>query len=68
MIEKRENRLQREVIALRDELEKCRIGEEDRIQQAVAKASDENTQLKATIVALRDELEKCRMFKTDDLK
>ena len=56
--EKRKNHLQSEVTALRDELEKGRIGEEDRIQQAVAGASDENKQLKATITALRDELEK----------
>ena len=56
--EKSKNHLQSEVTALKDELEKGRIGEEDRTQQAVARASDENKQLKAAITALRDELEK----------
>ena len=66
--EKRKNHLQSEVSALRDELEKGRIGEEDRIQQAAAKASDENKQLKATITALRDELEKGRIGEEDRIQ
>lgn len=43
--------------ALRDELEKSRIGEEERTQNAVVASQDEIIQLKDTANALRDELE-----------
>ena len=45
------------VNALRDELEKTRIGEQERLQRALASAGDEIRQLKETINALRDQLE-----------
>jgi hypothetical protein len=49
------------ITALRDELEKCQIGEKDRIQQAMARMNEENKQLKSIITALRDELDKCEI-------
>jgi hypothetical protein len=54
-----ENRQLKEMIgALRDELEKVRIGEQERLQKALAPANDEIGQLKAMIVELRDELDR----------
>jgi hypothetical protein len=54
-----ENRHLKEMIgALRDEMEKMRIGEQESFQRALAPASDEIGQLKAMIVALRDELDR----------
>jgi len=44
--------------ALREELEKMRIGEQERIQQALAAAGDEIGHLRGMIVALREELER----------
>jgi len=44
--------------ALRDEMEKMRIGEQERLQKALAAANDEIGQLKNIIFALRDELER----------
>lgn len=64
-----ENRHLQEMIgALRGEMEKMRIGEQERLQKALSSANDEIGQLKNMIVALRDELdrrkieaeEKCR--------
>jgi hypothetical protein len=64
-----ENRHLQEMIgALRDEMEKMRIGEQERLQHALAAANEETGQLRNMIVALRDELdrrkieaeEKCR--------
>jgi chromosome segregation ATPase len=64
-----ENRHLKEMVgALRDEMEKMRIGEQERLQKALAAANDEIGQLRNMIVALRDELdrrkieseEKCR--------
>ena len=45
------------VNALRDELERTRIGERERLQKALAAAGDEIRQLKETINSLRDQLE-----------
>ncbi|HLA28991.1 MAG TPA: hypothetical protein VJZ49_13980 [Syntrophales bacterium] len=54
-----ENRHLKEMIgALRDEMEKMRLGEQGRLQQSLTAASDEIGQLKKTITALRDELER----------
>ena len=50
--------LQNMITALRDELEKARITEEERLRKALAGADGENLQLRTTIVALRDELER----------
>ena len=46
--------LQGTVNALRDELERSRIGEDQRIQQAVADANDEIVQWRDAVSALRD--------------
>ncbi|MBI3941189.1 MAG: hypothetical protein HY315_10170, partial [Acidobacteria bacterium] len=56
------------VNALRDELEKTRIAEQERIQKAVAAANDEITQLKGTVNALRDELEKTRIAEQERIQ
>jgi len=54
-----ENRHLKEMVgALRDELEKMRIGEKERLQHALAEAGDEIGQLKKMVGALRDELER----------
>lgn len=54
-----ENRHLKEMVgALRDEMEKMRIGEQERLQHALAAANDEIGQLKKMIAALRDELER----------
>jgi hypothetical protein len=54
-----ENRHLREmIVALRDEMEKMRIGEQERLQKALAAANDEAGQLKNTVMALRDELDR----------
>ena len=54
-----ENRHLKEMVgALRDEMEKMRIGEQERLQKALAAANDEIGQLKNIIFALRDELER----------
>ncbi len=64
-----ENRHLKEMVgALRDEMEKMRIGEQERLQKALAVANDEIGHLRNMIVALREELdrrkieseEKCR--------
>jgi HAMP domain-containing protein len=53
------NRHLKEMVgALRDELEKMRIGEKERLQHALAEAGDEIGQLKKMVGALRDELER----------
>jgi hypothetical protein len=54
-----ENRHLKEMIAaLRDEMEKMRIGEQERLQKAIVSANDEIGQLKEMTNALRDELER----------
>ena len=54
-----ENRHLKDTVgALRDEMEKMRIGEHERLQQSLTAASDEIGQLKKMIAALRDELER----------
>ena len=54
-----ENRHLKEMVgALRDEMEKMRIGEQERLQQSLTAANDEIGQLKKTITALRDELDR----------
>jgi HAMP domain-containing protein len=54
-----ENRHLKEMVAaLRDEMEKMRIGEQDRLQKAIVSANDEIGQLKGMANALRDELER----------
>jgi hypothetical protein len=54
-----ENRhLQEMIAALRDEMEKMRIGEQERLQKALALANDEIGQLKGMSNALREELER----------
>ena len=45
------------VVALRDELDRTRIGEDARMQQAVNAAHEEVQALRGTIQALRDELD-----------
>jgi chromosome segregation ATPase len=45
------------ILALREELEKVRFEEKERIHQAVAGANEEIRQLQASIVELRDRLE-----------
>jgi HAMP domain-containing protein len=46
------------IAALRDEMEKMRIGEQERLQQAIVSANDEIGQLKGMTNALRAELER----------
>ncbi len=54
-----ENRHLKEMVgALRDEMEKMRIGEQERTQQALAAASEELGQLRKMIAALREEMER----------
>ncbi|MBU2261464.1 MAG: hypothetical protein KKF02_06020 [Proteobacteria bacterium] len=54
-----ENRHLKEMVgAMREELEKMRIGEQERLQQALAAAGDEIGHLKGMIVALREALER----------
>jgi predicted nucleic acid-binding Zn-ribbon protein len=54
-----ENRHLQEMIgALRDEMEKMRIGEQERLQKALSSANDEIGQLRNMIFALRDELDR----------
>jgi HAMP domain-containing protein len=61
-----ENRHLREMIgALRDEMERMRIGEQERLQKTLAPANDEIGQLKAMVVALRDELDR-RKIEADE--
>jgi len=50
--------LQNMISALRDELEKARITEDERLRKALSAADGENMQLRTTIVALRDEIER----------
>jgi hypothetical protein len=50
--------LQNMISALRDELEKARITEDERMRGALSAADAENMQLRTTIVALRDEIER----------
>ena len=50
--------LQNMISALRDELEKARITEDERLRRALASADGANLQLRTTIVALRDEFER----------
>jgi len=45
------------ILAVRQEMEKVRFEENERIQQAVAAANEEIRQLRASIVELRDQLE-----------
>lgn len=53
-----ENRHLKDMVgALREEMEKMAIGEQERLQHALAAANDEIGQLKKMIAALRDELE-----------
>ncbi len=57
-----ENRHLKEMVgALREEMEKMRIGEQERLQHALAAANDEVGQLKNMTFALRDELERRRI-------
>ena len=64
-----ENRHLKDMVgALRDEIEKMRIGEQERLQQSLAAASDEIGQLKKTINALRDEMEKMRIGEHERLQ
>jgi chromosome segregation ATPase len=57
-----ENRHFKEMIAaLREEMEKMRIGEQERLQQALAAAREEIGQLKEMTFALREELERRRI-------
>lgn len=49
--------LKETILALREEMEKVRFAENERIQQAVAVANEEIRQLRAGIVELRDRLE-----------
>jgi hypothetical protein len=44
--------------ALREQMEKMRIDEQERLQHALAAANEENGQLKNMIFTLRDELER----------
>jgi hypothetical protein len=54
-----ENRHLKEMVAaLRDEMEKMRIAEQEGLQKAMAAANDELGQLRNMIVALRDELDR----------
>ena len=54
-----ENRHLKEMVsALREEMERMRIGEQERIQSSLAAAGEEIGQLKGMIGALRDELER----------
>jgi len=56
-----ENRHLREMVtALRDELDRMRIGEQERLQQALAAARDECGQLRGTVAALREQLERLK--------
>ena len=45
------------ILALREELEKARIDEEEHLQQAVSRANEELRQLKTSVVELREQLE-----------
>jgi chromosome segregation ATPase len=51
--------------ALREQMEKMRIDEQERLQQALAAGNEENGQLKNMISALRDELER-RKIESDE--
>lgn len=53
--------LQATLAALRDELDRARIGEETRIQTAATAAYEEITILRSTIQALRDEMDRARL-------
>ena len=53
--------LQATIVALREELERARIGEETRIQTAATAAHDEITMLKGAVQVLRDELDRARV-------
>ena len=54
-----ENRHLKEMVAaLRDELERMRIAQQEHLQKSLASANDEIGQLKGTITALREELER----------
>ena len=54
-----ENRHLKEMVgALREELERRSIGEQDRLQQALAASSEEINQLRKMIASLREEMER----------
>ena len=57
--ERQSRHLKETVLALREELERMRIGEQERLQKGLAELTDENGQLKAMVSALRAALE-CR--------
>jgi hypothetical protein len=51
--------------ALREQMEKMQIGEQERLQHALAAATEQNGQLKNMISALRDGLER-RMIESEE--
>jgi len=49
------------IVALREELDRARVGEETRVQHALSTAQQEIDGLRRTIHALRDELDRTRI-------
>jgi hypothetical protein len=63
-----ECRLLRQTIgALRDELERLKIADQEALDRALAAAGDESRQLRQTAEALRDELERLRIAEQERL-
>ena len=58
-----ENRhLKDTIAALRQELERLQIENDENLQKAASAANDEIGQLKATVIALRDEMKKMEIY------
>jgi len=53
--------LRASVVALREELDRARVGEETRVQHALSAAQQEIEGLRRTVQALRDELDRARI-------
>lgn len=65
--EDEDRQLRQTIEAVRDELERLKIAEAERLDRAMATAGDENRQLHQTIQALRDELERLRIAEAERL-
>lgn len=65
--EDQERQLRRTIDALRDELERLKIADQEKLERALASANDESRQLGQTVQALRDEMDRLRIAEQERL-
>lgn len=58
----------KEILTLREKIQKLQIEKEEAVQKTSARANDEISQLKSTITALRNELEKKQIEKEESIQ